>query len=45
MLKMNGVIEGAVRRIEAEEEQCAVKRIKVEKASGPSRVIISVSNL
>ena len=42
---MNGVIalmlvEGAVRRTEVKEVWCAMKRMKIEKASGPSVVAL-----
>ena len=44
MLKMNELndsidaskVEDAVRRIEVEEVECAMNRMKIEKASGPS---------
>ena len=35
-------VEGAVRRIEVEEVQCAMNRMKIKKASGPSGVTIEI---
>ena len=35
-------VEGAVRRIEVEKVQCAMNRMKIRKASGPSGVVIEL---
>ena len=35
-------VEGAMRRIEVEEVQCAMNRMKIGKASGPSGVAIEL---
>ena len=35
-------VEGAVRRIEIEELKCAINRIKIRKASGPSWVALKM---
>ena len=35
-------VEGAVRRIEVEEVQCAMNRMKIRKATGPSRVALEL---
>ena len=39
-----GKVEGAVRRIEVEEVQCVMNRMKIGKTSGPSRVAIKLFN-
>ena len=36
------LVEGAVRRIEVEEVQCAMNRMKIEKEGGPSGVAIEL---